>query len=124
MQTRFTWDIDQGIERILGQSNVKLVCTTMGRQGSKAYYKGECVGCEPFIQEDTIETTGAGDTFMACVLNTVVEKGLDALSTQDLYGMLRFANAAAFIITTKKGALKVMPNRQEIMEMIANRKEC
>lgn len=119
-----TEDIDQGIERILGQSNVKMVCATMGRQGSKAYYKGECVGCAPFIQENTIETTGAGDTFMACVLNTVVEKGLDTLSTQDLYEMLQFANAAASIITTKKGALKVMPNRQEIVEMIANRKEC
>ncbi|MBD8973699.1 MAG: carbohydrate kinase, partial [Clostridiales bacterium] len=94
------------------------------KQGSKAYYKGKCVECAPFIQENTIETTGAGDTFMACVLNTVVEKGLDTLSTQDLYEMLRFANAAASIITTKKGALKVMPDRQEIMEMIANRKEC
>ena len=36
--------------------------------------------CTPFLRKDTVETTGAGDTFMACVLNTVLEKGLDSLS--------------------------------------------
>ena len=73
---------------------------------------------EPFVREDTVETTGAGDTFMACVLNVVLEKGLETLTEKDLFAMLRFANAASSIITTRKGALKVMPTRQEINEII------
>ena len=52
----------------------------MGKNGSKAFYNGKSVFCEPFLRDDTIETTGAGDTFMACVLNAVLEKGLEALS--------------------------------------------
>ena len=95
----------------------------MGKHGSKAYYNGKSIFCEPFLQEDTIETTGAGDTFMACVLNTVLEKGIDSLTVNDLLEMLEFANAASSIITTRKGALKVMPKRQEIIEIIKTRKE-
>ena len=67
----------------------------------------------------TIETTGAGDTFCACVLNYVLERGLEALTEVQLSEMLRFANAAASLITTRKGALKVMPNADEVADLLA-----
>lgn len=118
-----TQDIDRGMEIILEQSQPALVCATMGKNGSKAFYKGNSVFGQPFLRKDTIETTGAGDTFMACVLNAVLEKGLEALSEKDLQEMLQFANAASSIITTRKGALKVMPQRQEIIDTLTNRKE-
>lgn len=113
-------DIDMGIRKITDCYNPILICATMGKHGSKAYYNGKCVFCEPFLRKDTIETTGAGDTFMACVLNTVLEKGLKSLSEEIIFEMLQFANAAASIITTRKGALKVMPSRQEILEVLEN----
>ena len=61
-----------------------------------------------------IETTGAGDTFCACVLNFVLDHGLDGLSEGDLRDMLRFANAAAYLVTTKKGAIGSMPERAQV----------
>ena len=115
-----TDDIDGGVEAILKQSQPVLVCATMGKNGSKAFYKGKGVFCEPFLRDDTIETTGAGDTFMACVLNAVLEKGLEALSEKDLFEMLRFANAAASLVTTRKGALRVMPRCEEITALIGD----
>ena len=111
-------DIDKGIAAIQKKYRPVLICATMGKNGSKAYYDGRNVFREPFISKDTIETTGAGDTFMACVLNTVLEKGLDNLSEDDLQEMLSFANAAASIITTRKGALKVMPKKEEVLELL------
>ncbi len=117
-----TNDIDAGVTKILERYRPALICATMGKHGSKAYYKGESVFCAPFLREDTIETTGAGDTFMACVLNAVLEKGTEALSDEDLMKMLNFANAASSIITTRKGALKVMPQKQEIITVMNNRK--
>lgn len=75
------------------KSQPKLICATMGKNGSKAYYNGESVFSQPFLRNDTIETTGAGDTFMACVLNAVLENGLEQLSHDNLADMLRFANA-------------------------------
>ncbi len=111
-------DIDKGIAAIQKKYRPVLICATMGKNGSKAYYDGRNVFREPFISKDTIETTGAGDTFMGCILNTVLEKGLDNLSEDDLQEMLSFANAAASIITTRKGALKVMPKKEEVLELL------
>ncbi|MGN0549716.1 MAG: carbohydrate kinase [Acutalibacteraceae bacterium] len=118
-----TDDIDEGIQRIREEFDIKLVCATMGKRGSKAYYKNLKVECAPFLRDDTIETTGAGDTFMACVLHAVLENGIDSLDEQKIYNMLEFANAASSIITTKKGALKVMPEKSEILKLIAERKK-
>ena len=61
-----------------------------------------------------IETTGAGDTFCACVLNYVLEHGLDGLTLNDLTEMLHFANTAAYLVTTKKGAIRSMPEYEQI----------
>ena len=116
-----TDDIERGIEIILAKSHPTLVCATMGKNGSKAFYNGKSVFCEPFLRDDTIETTGAGDTFMACVLNAVLEKGLEALSAKDLFEMLQFANAAASIVTTRKGALRVMPEHEGITALIKDK---
>lgn len=71
-----------------------------------------------YYPKNTIETTGAGDTFCACVLHYVLEHGLQKLTDKDLKDMLTYANAAASIVTTRKGALRVMPQPKEIEELI------
>ena len=48
----------------------------------------------------------------------MLEKGLENLNIADLTGMLTFANAAASIITTRKGALKVMPSKEEVQALM------
>ena len=114
-------DFDAGIRRLRSQYDIPLILLSMGREGSRAYYKDLCVEAAPFLQEETIETTGAGDTFGACCLHFVLEYGLDHLDEGKLAGMLRFANAAASIITTRKGALRVMPEISEVEEFLAQR---
>lgn len=89
----------------------------MGKQGSRAYYKGCMVEVAPFLQENTIETTDAGDTFCGCVLHYICEHSLTNLTKSDLNKMLIFANAAASSITTRKGALRVIPNEDEIKKI-------
>lgn len=116
-----TEDYDEGARLLNEKYNIPLILITLGPDGSRAYYKGMRVEAAPFRSENTIETTGAGDTFCACALNYVLEHGLDNLSEQDLKELLTFANAAASLITTKKGALKVMPERDEVVEFIASR---
>ena len=114
-------DFDAGIRRLRSQYDIPLILLSMGREGSRAYYKDLCVEAVPFLQEETIETTGAGDTFGACCLHFVLEYGLDHLDEGKIAGMLRFANAAASIITTRKGALRVMPEMSEVEEFLAQR---
>ena len=93
----------------------KLMSVTCGKNGSIVIYKGMKVKCDAHIRPDTIETTGAGDTFMGCMLNYVLENGLDELSEADLMEMQKFAGTAASLITTRRGALKVMPTKEEIV---------
>ena len=113
-----TTDYDKGAALIEEKYHIPLVLITMGKDGSRAYYKGRRVECAPFLQEHTIETTGAGDTFCANILNYVLEHGLEDLTDENLMEMLTFANAGASLITTRKGALRVMPTHEEIQEFI------
>ena len=116
-----TTDYDKGAALIREKYNIPLVLITMGKEGSRAYYKDMRVEAAPVLQENTIETTGAGDTFCASILNYVLEHGLDDLTEENLLEMLTFANAAASLITTRKGALRVMPSRQEVIDFISER---
>ena len=63
-------------------------------------------------------TTGAGDTFCACMLNFVLEHGLEDLTVELLSRMLRFANTAAYLVTTKRGAIRSMPERSEVEALL------
>ncbi len=105
-------DFDTGAAALKEQyPNIRLLNVTAGADGNHSYC-GDLSVFEPACKlGGVIETTGAGDTFCACVLNYVLEHGLDALSTDDLHKMLRFANTAAYLVTTKKGAIRSMPER-------------
>ena len=111
-------DFTAGVKKIREEFPIPWILVSMGRDGSRAYYGDHYVEVAPFLQENTIETTGAGDTFCACVLNYVLEHDLEALTDEQLKEMLTFANAAASIITTRKGALRVMPTREEVLDFL------
>ena len=111
-------DYTDGVNWILDRFQIPLILVSMGREGSRAYYKGNMVEAKPFLQKNTIETTGAGDTFGGCVLHYILQHGLEDLIEKNLAEMLRFANAAAALITTRKGALRVMPSREEVNRVL------
>lgn len=107
-------DIEKGMQILIEKYQPKIAFATLGIAGSIAFYKGMKVYEAGMENPDTIETTGAGDTFMGASLNYILEHGLESLSEDDLHQMLHFANAAASLITTKKGALCVMPTREDV----------
>lgn len=111
-------DYSDGVNWIRERYQIPLILVSMGKEGSRAYYNEMMVEVKPFLQDNTIETTGAGDTFCGCVLHYVCEHGINGLKEENLAEMLTFANAAASIITTRKGALRVMPEEKEIKLLI------
>ena len=115
-------DYEKAARRLQSEYDIPLVFVSLGSKGSQAYCGETAVTVEPFLQEGTIETTGAGDTFMGCMLHQILKKGTLDLTKEDLREMLVFANAAASLITTKKGALRVMPKLEEIKALIAERR--
>ena len=116
-------DFDEGVAALWEMyPDIKMILVSMGRDGSRCYQKGRSVTVKPFLQEKTIETTGAGDTFCAGVLHYVLKQGLRDYSEDEMKDMLTFAYAAASIITTRKGALRVMPSKEEVEALISERK--
>lgn len=110
-------DYDEGIAYLQEKYQIPLILLTMGKDGSRAYYQGMRVERQGFKCE-TIETTGAGDTFCGSSLNYVLEHDFAHLTEEQLGELLTFANGAAALVTTKKGAIKAMPDKSEVEELI------
>ena len=98
--------------------NIRLLNVTAGPEGSYAYYGDKRVFVPACRLGGVIETTGAGDTFCACVLHFVLDHGLEGLTEADLTAMLRFANTAAYLVTTRKGAIRSMPEREQVEALL------
>ena len=112
-------DFDAGIRWIKERfPQIRLILLSMGRDGSRAYC-ADTYAEVPARGVNTIETTGAGDTFFGGVLHHVLQWGLREYTEVELTQMLSFANAAAAIVTTRKGALRVMPSEAEICALMA-----
>lgn len=109
-------DYDRAVEKLRSRfGNIRLLLLSLGKDGSRAY-SGENSAYAPAAPAKTIETTGAGDTFCGAILSKVLEYGLRDYSQQELTDMLSFANAAAAVVTERKGALRVMPQQAEITD--------
>ena len=112
-------DFDAGIAWIKARfPQIRLLLLSMGKDGSQAVSGSLQVRVPALTCVKAIETTGAGDTFFAGVLHHVLRWGLRDYTEAELRQMLAFANAAAGIVTTRKGALRVMPGEAEIRALM------
>ena len=110
-------DYDEGIHYLQEKYQIPLIFLTMGKDGSRAYYKDICVERKGFTVK-AIETTGAGDTFCGCAINGVLSHGIDNLTEDILGDILTYANGGAALITMKKGAIRSMPNPEDITKLL------
>lgn len=114
-----TTDYEEGAARLLSDyPDLKGITVTLGGDGSFLMTRKELVKVPTFMEVKPIEKTGAGDTFFGTFLLSVLDNGLSLPEGNDAKFALRRANAAATIITTKKGALKVMPERKEVEDLM------
>lgn len=110
-------DFDAGVRWIRQRfPNIRLLLLSMGKDGSRGY-SGDAMAEVKGFSVNAIETTGAGDTFFGGILHHVLAWGLRDYTRQELEEMLTFANAAAALVTTRKGALRVMPSLAEIQAL-------
>ena len=100
--------------------NIRVLNVTAGADGSYSFHEGKMVFVDSFRLGGTIETTGAGDTFCACVLHYVLQNGAEGLTEAQMREMLRYANAAAYLVTTKKGAIRSMPEPEDVEVILTN----
>ncbi len=110
---------DDGVAMLFDRYDIRLILVTFGKNGSAAYNRRYKAERPTFLNVKTIDTTGAGDTFFGCCLSYLSDKEAENLTESELSQMLTFANAAASLVTTKKGALRSMPSLKEIKHLIS-----
>lgn len=110
-----TADVERGIEQ-LWSDDLRLLVVTLGRDGCiwrTASRSGRVAG----FGVDTVDTTGAGDGFVAGLLVQLVERDL-AIDEREVAEMCRFANAVGALTTTVKGAIPALPDRHRVEQFL------
>lgn len=93
---------EQGLDDISKQG-IPFLFITRGKEGAYAIHQEKQV-IVPGIEVKAIDTTGAGDAFMAALLSRFHEQGIPESEAQ-LKAYTRFANEEGAIATTKFGSL-------------------
>ncbi|PHT46403.1 Fructokinase-2 [Capsicum baccatum] len=97
--------IDDESAMSLWHPNLKLLLVTLGEKGCNYYTK-------------TIDTTGAGDSFVGALLTKIVDDQAIIQDEARLKEVLRFACACGAITTTKKGAIPALPTEADALTLI------
>lgn len=111
-------NLDKAITIIKNKYDIDLIFLTLGKDGSKAYYKDIEIKEPTFLNVKCVDTTGAGDSFMGSCLYKILEYGLSNLDKKKLHETLIFANAAASLVASKKGVIKSLPSKNEILKLV------
>lgn len=110
-----TTTIEEGIAA-LDHLLVPIILITVGAKGSYAILNGE-VYHVPAEKVVAVDTTGAGDAFMAGVLRYVHFKGLPT-TEEELVQCVTFGNKLGALAATKYGALTALPKYEEIKNLL------
>ncbi len=100
-------------------SSIQGVVITMGGQGCRYCLAGQ-TGQLPALPVQTVDTTGAGDGFLAgllhqlCLLDAQTEINSETVKT-----LVTFASAVGALVTTKPGAIAAQPTASEVFSFLS-----
>ncbi len=99
---------------------LELLVVTRGRAGV-AYYLHGASGEVPGFEVAAVDTTGAGDAFVAGMLTGLLETPAALTDPLALESVLRRANACGAIATTRMGAIPALPDALQVAEFLSVR---
>lgn len=103
----------------LWREHTRLIVVTSGPGGARAHTRGGGQVYRPGFQVESVDTTGAGDGFVAGLLAGLLEHG-DAY-TANLESILTFANGVGALTTTERGAIPALPSRERVEAFLNER---
>jgi len=116
----FGLGVEEGAAYILEHFGVKLVFVTCGAEG--CFFKNALAeGHVPSLSGiHVIDTTGAGDIFGGSAVWKLLQTGKapEALTEDELTGIVRFACTSAGLSTTKSGGISSVPEYEEVLARI------
>jgi fructokinase len=98
----------------LWHDQIRLLAVTLGSRGSDVYTDTpDNYSHVPGVTVDAVDTTGAGDGFVATLWARLVDK-IDRLSHNDAVEACYFANIVGVLTTIKRGAINSLPRLSQI----------
>lgn len=110
--------IDQAVEA-LWHDNLRLMVVTLGMQGCRYFtrqFKGQVQG----FTVDAVDTTGAGDGFVAGLLMGLLNHPQAWHQEDKLRDVCRLANAVGALTTTQRGAIPALPTQTQVDAFLKN----
>lgn len=104
-------DVERAL-RVIRRTHGGLLCVTLGPAGA-AILAGDDWIVEPGFPVEAVDTTGAGDVFRAAFIYGLIKHS-------EPRALLRFANAAAAMSCTRRGAMAGIPSLEETMALMAS----
>lgn len=101
--------VDKNISSLNLSTDLKVI-VTLGSSGVLAYANGK----RKYFQQKSVkavDSVGAGDCFVGAL-------GFSLLTNEDIFTAINFANCAASISVTRKGAAKAMPTFDEVVKKL------
>jgi fructokinase len=108
-------DLQRGAHQIWHDS-LSLLVVTSGAAGCH-WFTHDDTGYSPGFPVTPLDTTGAGDAFVAGLLTGLLDNDLSLASTSLNYS-LRLANAAGALTVTRRGAIPALPTRAELDQFL------
>ncbi|XP_062233226.1 probable fructokinase-6, chloroplastic isoform X1 [Phragmites australis] len=110
---------DDAVVKKLIHPKLKLLLVTEGPDGCR-YYSKEFSGRVSGLKVTAVDTTGAGDAFVAGMLSQLVT---DFTLLQDegrLREALKFANVCGALTVTERGAIPALPTQQQVLDALTS----
>jgi fructokinase len=109
-------DLAGGAER-LWHDGLKLLVVTRGPAGC-VYFARDARGEIPGFTVEPVDTTGAGDGFVAGLLTGLLDNNL-RWDREAVESALRLGNAVGALATTQRGAIPALPTREVVAAFLA-----
>ena len=101
----------------LWHDDMKLMVMTRGAAGC-TYITPDFIGNVPGFKVTAVDATGAGDGFVAGLLQGLIKDPTVISDESALKTLCRFANAVGAITSTERGAIPSLPDREQIQRFL------
>ncbi|KAL3641677.1 Fructokinase-2 [Castilleja foliolosa] len=109
--------IDDEAAMSLWHPKLQLLLVTLGENGCR-YYNKNFRGSIDGYHVKTVDTTGAGDSFVGALLGKIVDDHAIIHDEARLKEVLKYACACGAITTTKKGAIPALPQHSDVLSIL------
>jgi fructokinase len=104
----------------LNHPDLRLLVVTLGREGCR-YVTHSFSGTVPGFAVKAVDTTGAGDGFVAGLLKGLLRNPEAENDEASLRGICRYANAVGALTTTSRGAIPALPTASRVEQFVSSR---